>query len=62
MNLKWVKLGTIFKWTIRPAVWAYDKAWGTDMLSCEVCHQRQIDMDLWADNLFQKAINALTRK
>lgn len=62
MNLKWIKIGTIFKWSIRPMVWAYDKVWGTDMLQCEVCHKRELVMNLWADNAFQWVKNALTRK
>lgn len=62
MNLQWIKLGTIFKYAIRPAVWAYDKVWGTDMMSCEVCHAREQAMNLWADEAFQYLRNTLTRK
>lgn len=62
MNIKWIKLGTVFKWSIRPAVWAYDKVWGTDMMDCEVCAARQQVMNLWADNWFQAARKWLTHK
>lgn len=43
--MKFVKMGTIFKWLIRPFVWAYDKVWGTDLLHCEVCAQREKEMN-----------------
>lgn len=62
MHLRWLKIGTIFKWSIRPGVWLYDKIWGTDMLQCEVCAAREKAMNLWADNLFQSIILRLTRK
>lgn len=61
-NLKWVKVGTVFKWAIRPFVWLYDKTWGTDMLACEVCAAREAEMNLWADNMLQRIRLRLTKK
>ncbi len=39
--IKHIKIGTWFKYLIRPAVWLYDKIWGTDMLFCTVCAERE---------------------
>jgi hypothetical protein len=61
LHLRWVKLGTIFKWSIRPAVWLYDKTWGTDMLMCEVCAAREVEMNLWAQKALDKLKKRLTK-
>lgn len=46
MNIrKHIKIGTWFKWLIRPMVWSYDFVWGTDLLQCEVCKKREQEMN-----------------
>ncbi len=57
--MKYIKMGTIFKWMIRPAVWAYDQFWGTDMLQCEVCAAREKEMN---EDFFGFLRKVLTKK
>lgn len=44
-----IPVGTIFKWILRPFVWSYDLFWGTDLMFCDVCKERekQLNEDFW---------------
>ena len=53
--LKYLKIGTLIKWVIRPGVWAYDKVWGTDMMNCEVCADREKYLNSLPQKAYDKA-------
>ncbi len=36
-----IGLGDVAHWAFRPAVWAIDFVWGTDLHSCDACAARR---------------------
>ena len=54
--MKYIKVGTWLKYTIRPAVWLYDKIWGSDLMQCEVCAERERVLNEKFQNLLRKLL------
>ena len=50
--LKYIKIGTLIKWIIRPGVWAYDKVWGIGDIAYVVFRPFVYSIDLiWGTDL-----------